>query len=183
MCCLNSSWSQQHSISWDCLKHLFLNSPLHGLTEKYNHLLLYIVFSGRLYRHHGWHITGNRRKAKLKERTFSTLLVRRGDSGNLNPTNPSMWIVLIQLPKAVFFFFFPYLSSNSAKRLSKCRSASRIRSVYKLRSLRAWSLVMLRTSSRLRVRSLARGLMAILSISLFMMMEPAAKHYTGRFMP
>ena len=58
-----------------------------------------------------------------------------------------------------------------------------MRSVYKLRSLRAWSLVMLRTSSRLRVRSLARGLMAILSISLFMMMEPAAKHYTGRFMP
>ena len=72
-----------------------------------------------------------------------------------------------------------YLSSNSAKRLSKCRSASFMRSVYKLRSLRAWSLVMLRTSSRLRVRSLARGLIAILSISLFMMMEPAAKHYTG----
>lgn len=54
-----------------------------------------------------------------------------------------------------------------------------MRSVYKLRSRRAWSLVMLRTSSKLRVRSLARGLIAMLSISLFMIMEPAAKHWTG----
>ena len=84
-------------------------------------------------------------------------------------------IALRQLPNV---WSLIYLSSNSAKRPSKCRNASFMRSVYKLRSLRAWSLVMLRTSSRLRVRSLARGLIAILSISLFMMMEPAAKHCT-----
>lgn len=86
-----------------------------------------------------------------------------------------MWINLVAtIANNVCSFI--YLSSNSAKRLSKCRNASLMRSVYKLRSLRAWSLVMLRTSSKLRVRSLAKGLIAILSISLFMIMEPAAKH-------
>lgn len=70
MCGLDSR-SSQSSICWNCWKHSFHNSPFHSLTEKYNHLLLYIVLSGRLYRHHGWHITGNTRKAKLTARTFS----------------------------------------------------------------------------------------------------------------
>lgn len=83
------------------------------------------------------------------------------------------------IPLIIKSCLYFYLSSNSAKRLSKCRNASFMRSVYKLRSRRAWSLVMLRTSSKLRVRSLARGLIAMLSISLFMIMEPAAKHWTG----
>lgn len=185
MCGLDSR-SSQSSICWNCWKHSFHNSPFHSLTEKYNHLLLYIVLSGRLYRHHGWHITGNTRKAKLTARTFSTVFEKKKQNRKkeiLATSNKQILECgLCRYSCQKCLPLFTYLSSNSAKRLSKCRSASLIRSVYKLRSLRAWSRVMFRTSSRLRVRSLARGLMAILSISLFMMMEPAAKHYTERFM-
>lgn len=49
-------------------------------------------------------------------------MVRRGDSGNLNPTNPSTWIVLIQLPKAVLFFFFipEFKLGKKAVKISQC---------------------------------------------------------------
>lgn len=69
-----------------------------------------------------------------------------------------------------------YLNSNSAKRTSKCLRESFIFSVQRFKSLKAWSRMIFLTSSRLRVRSLAKGLMAILSISRFIIIEPAAKH-------
>lgn len=107
---------------------------------------------------------------------FSTQRIQSKRANFWKPTSHTTAAVAKTLLTTHLLQLF-YLNSNSAKRTSKCLRESFIFSVQRFRSLKAWSRMIFLTSSRLRVRSLANGLIAILSISRFIIIEPAAKHY------